>query len=128
MFSNVKPAYFRRHFENARADGRNGSLIAAATSPFDPSQSRGTRYFLWSDGVDYAGYAIRPDGELVYVFSTARGHGDAIVASAIVNGATHLDCFDGYLPSLYARHGFVETARESNWTPGGPDVVWMARP
>jgi hypothetical protein len=55
-----------------------------------------------------------------------RGRGDALVSDAIARGAKHLNCFDGYLPTLYARHGFVEVRREPNWTEGGPDIVYMA--
>jgi len=29
------------------------------------------------------------------------------------------------LPGFYARFGFVEVRRESNWTPGKEDVVYM---
>lgn len=119
-FYQVKPAYFRKHFENARENER----IREATSEFTGA-FRGTRYFIWENGFQVAGYAIRADGELVYVFSTARGLGSAIVADAIQRGATHLDCFDGYLPTFYAENGFIDYKREANWTPGGPDVVYM---
>lgn len=121
-FSHVKPAYFRKIFEAARQDNPQ---IAAATSEYDITPAaRGTRYYLSG----HAGYAIRPDGELVYVFSTVKGHGDAIVESAIANGATHLDRFDGYLPTLYRRNGFHRVTSLDNWTPGEPDVIFMALP
>lgn len=121
--SNVKPSCFRKIYDNARHDFPH---IAAATSECDTTPAaRGTRYFLWSDGVDHAGFAIRADGELVYVFSTARGKGDALVETARSQGADHLDCFDGSLPELYGRNGFVRVASLPNWTPGGPDVVYM---
>lgn len=97
---------------------------ADSTSEF--SDEEGTRYFLTED-FD-SGYAIRANGELVLVFSRVKGRGDQLVASAVSNGAYRLDCFDGYLPDLYRRHGFVEYDREDNWTPGGPDVVYMYRP
>jgi hypothetical protein len=48
-----------------------------------------------------------------------------LVVDAIDAGARSLDCFDGYLPTLYARHGFAETHRVANWPPDGPDVVYM---
>jgi hypothetical protein len=121
-FSNVKTWYFRRHFESARADS---AKIREATSPY--STVRGTLYYLWSDGFDHAGYGIRPDGELVNVFATTRGLGDAIVTDAIAHGATHLDVFEGHCSDLYARYGFTETRREPNWNDGGPDVLWMSR-
>jgi hypothetical protein len=124
-FSSVKPAFFRKHFEAARQDS---DQIAAATSPFDPTASRGTRYFEWSDGFHHAGFAVRADGELVYVFSTLPGLGGAIVKAAISEGAVYLDCFDGYLPSLYARFGFQADAHVPNWRPDGPDVVYMSLP
>jgi hypothetical protein len=123
-FSNVKPAYFRKEYDRARADY---SRIRWATSEYDTTPAaRGTRYYLWADGMHTAGYAIRADGELVYVFSTTRGMGDAIVADAVAHGADHLDCFDGYLVNLYSRHGFVRVTSLPNWTPGGDDVVYMA--
>lgn len=126
MFSNVKPRFFRTTFEAARADRPN---IAAATSEYDTTPAaRGTRYYQASNGYDHWGYAIRADGELVYVFSTVKGKGDDIVASAILNGAVYLDCFDGHLTSLYGRHGFEVVDRVANWTPGQPDVVFMSLP
>lgn len=120
--NNVKMPFFRAYFESAR---RYSEQIRNATSEF--LGERGTRYFLWSDGFESAGFAIRSDGELVYVFSTVKGKGAELVARAVELGATYLDCFDGYLPSLYARHGFVEIRREDNWTPGAPAVVYMRR-
>lgn len=121
--SMVKPTYFRQQYDRARADS---TQIAAATSQYDGQ--RGTTYFHWSDGVSHAGFAIRADGELVYVFSTARGMGDALVKAAIARGATHLDCFDGYLVSLYSRNGFQRVTSLPNWTEGEPDVVFMSLP
>lgn len=117
----VSADVFARAFNYARV---KFDVVREATSPFEAIPD--TRYYL-GDVTLPGGYAIRADGELVYVFTTARGHGDALVRAAIVNGATHLDCFDGYLPTFYARHGFTETHREPNWTPDGPDVVWMER-
>lgn len=112
---------FRRVFTDVRTYNRQ---ISDATSEF--SHVDGTRYFLTDDLG--SGFAIRPDGELVFVFSTVRGRGANIVSTAVKRGADRLDCFEGYLTELYARHGFVEYDRDDNWTPGGPDVVWMAIP
>jgi hypothetical protein len=100
------------------------SRIAGATTPAAELDLAGASVFLTADA--NTGYAIKASGELVGVFSTIKGRGDAIVSDAILNGANALDCFDGYLPGFYARFGFVETARVANWTPGEPDVVFMA--
>jgi hypothetical protein len=97
--------------------------IRRATSEFEARDDM-TLYVLAPD--QQSGYAIRADGELVYVFSLVKGRGMFIVASAIADGAVYLDCFDGYLPTLYRRHGFLVVDRVNNWTTGAPDVVLMA--
>lgn len=89
--------------------------------------------FLTNDGK--SGFAVQPDGTLTNLFSTTRGRGDRLVEEAIWAGARKLDAYDGYLPTLYARHGFRETERLT-WDPqyapegwegtfGTPDVVFM---
>lgn len=100
--------------------------IAEATTPVAALDlPAGTRTFVTADGL--SGFAVKADGELVGVFSRVKGRGDALVAAAVAAGASFLDCFDGYLPGFYARHGFRETGRAANWTPGQPDVVFMSR-
>jgi hypothetical protein len=121
MFAQATTAKYLTALTAAQtADAR----IAGATTPAMELDLDGAMVFLSAD--ENTGYAVKASGELVGVFSTIKGRGDAIVADAIVNGANALDCFDGYLPSFYARHGFVETARAANWTAGAPDVVFMA--
>lgn len=71
------------------------------------------------------GFVISAKGELTNVFSEAKGMGDTIVKSAIANGATHLDCFEGYLSRLYRKHSFVVRKTVPNWTEGRPNVVYM---
>lgn len=93
---------------------------------YKPNEYDNMRTFLSPD--KKSGYAIKPDGDIVSVFSTSKGRGDSIVHQAIKEGGTKLDAFDGYLPDLYAKHGFKEVAREANWSPGGPDVVYMQKP
>jgi GNAT superfamily N-acetyltransferase len=78
-----------------------------------------------SDG--HSGYAIFDDGEFGNLFSRVKGRGDALVSHASANHpGAHLNVLDSpHLVGLYSRHGAVETHREPNWTPGGPDVVHM---
>lgn len=84
------------------------------------------RTFLADDGS--AGYALHSSGEINHVFSFVKGHGAHAVRDAVRRGGKHLTAFDGILPSYYKKFGFIETGREANWTPGGPDVVFMALP
>ena len=111
---------YRTMLGRARA---RSAQIANATSAPDEMPSDAV-YLASSDGT--RGLGIMPDGTLIGLYSTVRGSGDALVRTAVAHGAVALDCFDGYLPTLYARHGFRETRREANWTPGAPDVVYMA--
>ncbi len=71
------------------------------------------------------GFGITSTGELVGLFSSVAGAGNDLIKHAIREGATYLDCFDGYLPTLYSKHGFVETRRERNYTDGQPDIIFM---
>lgn len=115
---------FKRFFEEAR---RVSPIIRESTSSMDgePYLTHST-YRIALDG--RSGYVVRPDGELVFVFSLEPGRGRGIVERAKRDGAVYLDCFDGYLVDFYGRHGFVEVKRVANWTPGEPDVVYMSLP
>lgn len=119
----TSPENFRELFETAR---ENSDIIRESTSVFDlTAADRGALFLVTNDGL--SGFVVRSDGELTNVFSTVKGRGDTLVSMAVNLGATHLDCFDGYLPSLYSRHGFHRVTSLPNWTEGGPDVVFMAR-
>lgn len=121
-FRLVGADHFRADLAAARDDR---PAVADATSAPDELPD-GAAYYVTADG--RAGFGVADGGELIGVYSVDRGNGDAILRAAIAAGARRLDCFDGYLPAFYARHGFRETDRTPNWTPGGPDVVYMVRP
>jgi len=82
------------------------------------------RYYLSETGK--SGFGITSDGTLIALHSTDKS-GRAAIKAAMKLGAYKLDCFAGYLSELYAKFGFEVVRREPNWTPGGPDVVWMER-
>lgn len=102
----------------------------------DYDEGGGTSW-ISEDGL--SGFHVKPDGELVSVFNaTIERRGHALVDAAVKVGATHLDCFDGLLPKLYARHGFVEVKRlawDDTYAPEGwdydfqqrPDIIFMRR-
>jgi hypothetical protein len=85
-----------------------------------------------------SGYAVTDDGILISVFSTVSGRGPGIVESAIANGATMMECFEGVPSVMYAKHGFKEAMRDSfneefapaSWNysrDGRPDYLTMIR-
>ena len=84
----------------------------------------GESVFLSTSG--RSGFMLTPEGEIRNLFSTEHA-GAAALEQAIREGGTRLDCFAGFLPQFYERFGFREVRREPNWTPGGPDVVYMER-
>ena len=100
---------------------------------------------LYLTGDAMAGFAIKPDGDIVSVFShpgsQSRGQVFGLLLLATEVGGTKLDCFDTVLPVMYSAVGFRETSRltwDDNYMPEGwdkatfgkynggePDVVFM---
>jgi hypothetical protein len=93
---------------------------------------------LFLSGDRHSGYALDPSNDLQNLFNNGpKGGGKVALNDAIRNGAATLDAFDGHLPMLYAKHGFVPTGRmkfSDEYAPKGwdyakygrPDVVFMA--
>lgn len=122
-FRTVSQAEYGQAFIAAQNSSRK---IKLATSPWHEVQAglgEFDQYFLGAGGM--LGFIIKQGGELVAVFSLAKGMGDAIMKAAIANGATHLDCFEGYLTDFYKRHGFCSYKIVPNWTKGEPSVHFM---
>lgn len=110
------------------------SRFGAAVHVYTAEEYKGFRLFQNSDGS--AGFAIKPDGDLVSVYSNGGGVLPDLVAVAVALGATKLDCFDGRLVELYSALGFREVGRvqwDDQYQPEGwdkallgtPDVVYM---
>lgn len=76
------------------------------------------------DGNAIGGYVVLK-GYLMGLFAGPGLSGGALLQMAVDDGARSLDCFDGFLPEWYRQRGWVETSREANWDPNGPDVVFM---
>ena len=93
----------------------------------------GGRAYLSAD--KNSGFYVKPDGELISVFSTIPGRGDDIVQAAVKVGASKLDCFEDvknrHLPRLYYSNGFYETERiqwDDKYAPAGWDYEKRNRP
>lgn len=89
------------------------------------------------------GCAVTKDGDIVSLFSSSpeRGRAVPMLLLAVKNGGKKLDCFDIYLPKLYAKAGFKAVARNhwneeykpdgwnkelfDGYNHGEPDVVFM---
>lgn len=68
------------------------------------------RVFVSKDGL--AGTGIKHTGEVAAVFSRSdlRGTATSFVRFASENGGKHLECFDTFLPKVYAKAGFKTVA------------------
>ena len=98
--------------------------------------------YLSDDGE--SGFGIKPNGDIVSVFSSSKekGRSSYMLEMAISQGGRQLDCFDIYLTKIYETHGFKPVAKMKwndeyipegwnkdnfkDYNNGEPDVVFMA--
>ena len=98
--------------------------------------------YLSEDGE--SGFGIKPNGDIVSVFSSenVKGRSAHMLEMAISQGGRQLDCFDIYLTKIYEAHGFKPVAKMKwndeyipegwnkenfkDYNNGEPDVVFMA--
>lgn len=98
--------------------------------------------YLSEDGE--SGFGIKPNGDIVSVFSNNKAEGGRshyMLEMATAEGGRQLDCFDIYLTKIYEAHGFKPVAKmkwDDEYIPEGwnkdnfkdynngePDVVFM---
>lgn len=128
---------FKQTNPNAFIKGRDSSKRKAFLSNHTAQEL--THHKLFSTNHGKAGYALDKSKDLQNVFNNSgkKGVGRNILNHAIHKGAKTLDAYDGFLPKLYAKHGFVETGRlkfNDEFAPkdwdykkyGRPDIVFMA--
>lgn len=67
--------------------------------------------YLSEDGE--SGFGIKPNGDIVSVFSSkkVKGRSAHMLEMAISQGGRQLDCFDVYLVEIYEAHGFKPVAK-----------------
>ena len=122
--------------------GKEASKYGASVEAYDADAYKDMRLFLTEDGS--AGYALKPDGDIVSAFSTGQyiGVGPHLIMHGIEQGGKKLDAFDTVLPNMYATMGMRETSRLAfdptqappDWNEavfgkyqgGRPDVSFMA--
>ena len=125
-------------FHKAISQFKKTNPAAASVYVYPEEDYASMRLFLSPDGK--TGVAVKPDGDIVSVFSNDRG-GRSAMEIAIQMGGRKLDAFDTVLPDFYKAHGFAETGRlkwdesqaPADWNKaafksfnnGEPDVVFM---
>jgi hypothetical protein len=86
------------------------SPFGAAVFLYPAEEYQNFRLFLTEDRT--GGFAIKPDGDIVSVFSAGGGQVQPMLSLATEEGGTKLDCFNTVLPKIYGLNGFVETGRD----------------
>jgi len=135
--SKASAKLFHAALTKAKASNKHGASVFV----YPQAEYAGMRMFLSEDGK--TGVAIKPDGDMVSVFSHETSpQGRAAVELAVIAGAIKGDAFDTVLPEIYADHGFKVVSRlgwddsqaPSDWDKtrykqfnnGEPDVVFLA--
>ena len=110
-------------FHGAISDAKNKNKYGASVYVYPEEDYSGMRLFMTEDGS--AGYALKPDGDVVSAFSSGNHPGVAqnLLLHSIEQGGQKLDAFDTVLPDLYATMGFREDARVK-WDDGEAPDDW----
>jgi hypothetical protein len=135
----ANPKVFVEYLKNASKHNRHAEFFHM----YSPEEYATMTMLVLGNGI--AGCAIKQNGELVSVFKNeelAREAGidkvsGIIIPAAIQYGARKLDCYSGFLDSMYARFGFSPVAKlafDTRFAPnswnyekyGKPDIVFMA--
>ena len=98
-------------FADSMQRSKEGNKYGASVYVYPQDEYKNMRLFVTEDGT--AGYALKPDGDIVSAFSYGphKGVAQNILLHAIEQGGTKLDAFDTVLPDLYSTMGFREGGR-----------------
>jgi hypothetical protein len=126
-------------YYSAMISSKEQSPFGAAVYVYSPEEYADMRLFQTPDGG--SGFAVKPDGDIVSVYSDGGGKVFSMLELAVQEGGTKLDAFDTVLPEIYEIAGFKEVDRDP-WNPevkpddwdekvfgefnnGKPDIVYM---
>ncbi len=126
-------------FSESITASKSASKFGAAVYVYPEDAYREMRTFTTKDGK--SGFAIKPDGDIVSVFSDGGGKVHSMLALAVEQGGTKLDCFHTMLTKLYEANGFREVRRDpwneeykpegwskekfAKFNKGEPDIVYV---
>jgi hypothetical protein len=131
-----------KYFSDQITSAKKANKFGASVYVYPQKEYKDMRLFITDDGS--AGYALKPNGDVVSAFSsgTHKGVAQNILLHAVEQGGVKLDAFDTVLPDLYSTMGFRESGRipwldeeaPEDWNKavfrafnaGEPDVSFMA--
>jgi len=133
-YHEVAPREFHSAIAAAKANNSHGAFVDL----HDLDDYNGDKLLMSPNGG--AGVAVTPDGNIISVFkdpaSKEKGAMHSILMNALEHGGKKLDCFDGALPTMYAKYGMTPVAKckfsreyaPEGWNferDGEPDVIFM---
>lgn len=125
------------HEEFIGQRNRLPSGLKAFLTPHTPEDYIKLEADLYLSNTKLSGFGVKPDGELISVFSLpGTKEGDEVVEAAKKVGAKKLECLGDFLREFYEGHGFEvkdwdywdERFRPNNWNEeesGNPNVYYM---
>jgi hypothetical protein len=125
-------------FADSIQASKDATRFGASVYVYPAADYQNMRLFITKDGA--SGFALKPDGDIVSVFSSG-GAGHSVIDLAVQAGGRKLDAFETILPRFYGPHGFRAASRlawddsqaPEGWSKqvfrefngGEPDVVFM---
>ena len=122
-------------FRNAMLAAQNANSHSAFVHVYDTDEYSGNKLFVVNAGC--AGCIVTPGGDIESVFKNdIMAKSDdvekiALLLTAVDNGGQKLDCFDGFLPGNYMKHGFEPVAKvrfNDEFAPDGQNFERDGRP
>ncbi|OGE26187.1 hypothetical protein A2780_00035 [Candidatus Daviesbacteria bacterium RIFCSPHIGHO2_01_FULL_41_45] len=129
-------------FYKAITTAKEGNDHGAFVHAYEKEEYKKMKLFVVNAGA--AGMAVK-EGDIVSVFKnpdmalkdSIERINNTLLITGIKNGGERLDCFDGFLPELYSKFGFVPCARlkfndefaPEGWNferDGRPNILFMA--
>ena len=102
--------------------------LGASVFAYSPEEYQQMKLFITPD--NKAGFAIKPDGDIVSVFNHAkskyRNISPTMMLLAVQEGGRKLDAFDVVLPRFYSQAGFKVSSRLP-WSDAEAPVGWSKK-
>ncbi len=135
------PEVFFRTISEAKKSPYGPFVHLYSVEEYEEKMKKGGKAFIVNAGA--AGFFVTAEGDIVSVFKNDKiAEADFlekatnfILVKALKEGGVSLDCFEGFLPNLYSKFGFIplkKTRFSKEFQPDGwkeefgqPDIVFM---
>jgi len=112
------------NFNNSLNAGQRGGFL----TPYTEGQLSGMNLYKLKG--KNAGFAVKPDGDIVSVHNNSDlgGLAGEFMKKAVEVGGNKLDHFDGFLSGLYRKYGFTDVYEVYQWNDEYAPDSWQFEP